>query len=323
MDILGNASTQGIKEATRIKNEQKKPGPGAVIFVIILWLVIPSLGTAAEIVDNDGTLITFEQPFSRIISLYAAHTENLVRIGAGETLVATSRSDSFSDLPRLGYKDDPERFIALKPDLLLIRPMISRSYPKLVRRLREVGITVVSLQPVSVDQMFNYWRSLGILCGHESQAEKMIQTFRDKLQALSTHVAAIPEKSRKRVYFEAIHQRMKTFAPSSIAMFVLNKAGGINVADDTLKLRNTNIARYGKERILAKADEIDVFLAQQGRMNPVTREIIINEPGFQVIKAVREDAVYLIDERIVCRPTFSLLKGIQTIYTFLYGQPQK
>ncbi len=286
--------------------------------VLILCLFSAPI-QAATITDSDGTKISFNKPFTRIISLYAAHTENLLALGLRNEIIATSRSDTVLERPRLGYRDDPERFIALKPDLLLIRPMISRAYPQLMTRLRKSGITVVSLQPVSVDELFDYWQLLGQLTGREKQAEEMVDAFTIQLAAMQEKVAAIDKDQRKRVYFEAIHRRMKTFAPTSMAMFVLTSAGGVNVATDTLQLRNTNIAQYGKERILARANEIDVFLAQQGRMNPVQKEDIINEPGFQVIKAVREGKVYIIDESIVSRPTMGLIRGMQTIYDILYN----
>jgi iron complex transport system substrate-binding protein len=287
-----------------------------IVLILCLWATPIQ---ATTITDSDGTKISFNKPFTRIISLYAAHTENLLALGLRNEIIATSRSDTILERPRLGYRDDPERFIALKPDLLLIRPMISRAYPQLVTRLQKRGITVVSLQPVSVDELFDYWQVLGQLTGRERQAEEMVDAFTIQLAAMKEKVAAIDKDQRKRVYFEAIHRRMKTFAPTSMAMFVLSSAGGINVATDTLQLRNTNIAQYGKERILARANEIDIFLAQQGRMNPVQKEDIINEPGFQVIKAVREGKVYIIDESIVSRPTMGLLKGMETIYDILYN----
>ena len=34
------------------------------------------------------------------------------------------------------YHDDPERFLGARPDLVLIRPMIARGYPRLVLRLK-------------------------------------------------------------------------------------------------------------------------------------------------------------------------------------------
>ena len=92
---------------------------------------------------------------------------------------------------------------------------------------------------------------------------------------------------------------MKTFSSGAMAMFALKTAGGVNVAKDAAPSRNTNIANYSKERILAKASIIDVFLAQTGIMNSVSIKQIKNEPGFRIIKAVKENQIYLIDENIV------------------------
>ena len=111
---------------------------------------------------------------------------------------------------------------------------------------------------------------------------------------------------------------MRTFAPESISIFCLTTAGGINVAGDAVSRRGTNIAGYSKERILAKAEEIDVYLAQSGRMNRISVEQIINEPGFRAIKAIRSGRIYLIDEYLVSRPTPRLLQGIKTIHQLLY-----
>jgi iron complex transport system substrate-binding protein len=46
--------------------------------------------------------------------------------------------------------------------------------------------------------------------------------------------------------------------------------------------------------------------------------MIKQEPGFNVIKAVAADRIYLVDEKIVSRPTMRLLEGIYTIGRYLY-----
>ncbi len=297
------------------------------IFFLALQAVIESSCRAstypAVITDSDGKGLVIKRPFSRIISLYPAHTENIIAMGAGRKLVGVSRSGAaIKGLPEgcrtVGYRDDLERLLVLKPDLVLIRPMISRSHPNLAKGLEKGGVTVVSLQPITPEDLYQYWKSLGILTGRQEAAEKMAAAFRQGLLRLGRKTENIARDKRKHVYFEAIHRRMKTFAPGSLQIFCLESAGGINVASDALRVRNTNIAQYGKERILAKAHEIDVFLAQKGRMNPVTRADIINEPGFQVIKAVRKGQVYLVDETVVSRPTPRLLEGMERIFHILY-----
>jgi iron complex transport system substrate-binding protein len=262
------------------------------------------------------------KPYSRIISLYSAHTENLFTLGAGSQIIGVSTSDDYpaaiANKPRFSYREDAEKFIAARPDLVLVRPMIERSYPQLLDKLKQAGITVVSLQPTSLDEIFPYWQSLGRLTGRRKEAANMIATFEENLAEMEARVQAIPVAHRPRVYFESIHKKMKTFAPGGIAVFVLEQAGGINVAGDARQVRKTNIASYGKERILSRADEIDIFLAQQGRMNPVSVEQITHEPGFQAIKAVREGKVYLIDEALVSRPGLRIVEGIRQLHSLLY-----
>lgn len=297
----------------------------------LLLMTVLACGSVAEgqaatrvpvVTDAAGRTIPVVQPFKRVISLYGAHTENLFKMGAEDVLIGVARNDVYppqvSAKPGFSYHDGPERFLAAVPDLVLIRPMIDRGYAPLIQRLEQSGIRVVSLQPGTITEMVAYWRILGLLTGRAARAETMITAFQQavaEFQALSASL-----RPRKRVYFEAIHTRMKTFTPGSMPIFALETAGGLNVAADATRVRTTNIAYYGKERILSRAGEIDVYLAQQGAMNQPSLELIRAEPGYDVIKAVKDGQIFIIDESIVARPTWRLLYGINTIGNLLYPE---
>ncbi|RJQ59701.1 MAG: ABC transporter substrate-binding protein [Desulfobacteraceae bacterium] len=272
------------------------------------------------VIDQGGRRIEAKAGFRRVISLYGAHTENLFSLGADDRISGVSRNEAYPEAalakPVFSYHDDPEKFLAARPDLVLIRPMIDRGYPQLIRRLEKSGIVVASLQPGSVDEMYRYWKILGVLTGRSDAAEQMVQSFKNSVLRLRLLTESLSEK--KRVYFEAIHRKMKTFSPESMAVFALEAAGGINAASDAKPVRGTNIAAYGKERILSHADRIDVYLAQSGAMNRPSVSSIREEPGFTLIKAVRENRVHIIDEMIVSRPTYRLLEGIFEIGSILY-----
>jgi iron complex transport system substrate-binding protein len=272
------------------------------------------------VVDQAGRRIVVKKPFSRIISLYGAHTENLFALGGGDGLIGVAPGEDYPPeairKPVFSYHDDPEKFLAAAPDLVLMRPMIDRGYPQFVQRLEKSGITVVSLQPGTVEEMLVYWQILGILTGRREKAAAMAARFTAAVSELAALTASVSPK--KRVYFEAIHAKMKTFAPDAMAVFALEAGGGVNIARDAAPVRDTNIADYGKERILARASEIDVFLAQSGTMNQPTLELIKAESGFQAIRAVKTNQVYIIDERLVSRPTLRLLDGIFEIGRILY-----
>jgi iron complex transport system substrate-binding protein len=279
---------------------------------------------ATTIQDSHGNDIHIERPFRNIISLYSAHTENLCSIGAAGQLAGISRSDDYPEnilnKPRFSYREDPEKFIAHKPDLVLIRPMVERSYPEFIKKLRAAGIAVISLQPTNTSEMVAYWKTLGVLTGHEEEATALAAKFETEIKKFNSKIAHIPECDRPKVYFEAIHKKMKTFAETSIGIFILETAGGINIASDASRVRTTNIAFFGKEKLLSRGNEIDIFLSQHGRMNPVTKEIIANEPGFRAIRAVREDNIYLIEEQLVSRPTIRILEGIDRLHNIFFNQ---
>lgn len=301
----------------------------AVSLLIAISLLVISIlhvtpAPAATIIDQSGATISFTKPFGKIISLYPAHTENLFSLGLDQEIIGVSKNDTYpaqaAVKPKFHYREDPEKFIAAAPDLVLVRPMISRAYPDLIDKLKLAGITVVSLQPTSIDEVYDYWRTLGTLTGRATEAEAMVSQFKTGLARVQSLIKTVNLEDRKHVYFEAIHSKMKTFSPTSISIFALEMAGGINIAADAESVRDTNIAQYGKEKILAKANGIDLFLAQSGRMNQVTEETIRNEPGFSAIKAIQNNQIFFIDETIASRPTLRLLAGIEAIGQALYPE---
>jgi iron complex transport system substrate-binding protein len=296
--------------------------------VILLGILSPAAGAVAQfhaeglnvVTDQADRRIVVEKPFERIISLYGAHTENLFSLGLDKEIIGVSRHETFPAgalaKPVFSYHDDPEKFLAARPDLVIIRPMIDRGYPRFVTRLEKSGIAVVSLQPATVGEMFAYWKSLGVLTGRQARASEMVAHFQDVSRRLQAAASSIPVK--KAVYFESIHSKMKTFSPESMAIYALETAGGINIAGDAKPVRETNIAAYGKERILSRASQIDVYLAQYGAMNRPTISMIKKEPGFKAIRAVSNNQIFIIDEQIVSRPTLRLLEGIHEIGEILY-----
>ncbi|BDQ35256.1 ABC transporter substrate-binding protein [Pseudodesulfovibrio portus] len=293
-----------------------------ILSALLLILLLPATASALTMTDDSGRTVTFDKPFTRIISLYAAHSENLFELGLDEEIVGVSRQEDYPahamEKTAFSARDGVERFLAAEPDLVLIRPMLDRGYPGLWQALERHGITVVSLQPNTVDEMYGYWRALGLLTGRETDAEGMVRTFKDKLSFFEERLAHLPEQERPRVFFESIHSKHATFSPGSMPLFVLHYAGGRNAAPDARPKRDTNIAAYGLERLLDRGKDIDFYLAQYGAMNQVSVDKIRNGPAASRIKAVLNNTVFLVDEHLVSRPTMRLLTGIDTVYRLLH-----
>lgn len=274
------------------------------------------------VVDDLGREVRLKAPAKRIISLYAAHTENLFSLGLNEEIIGVSGSESYPSAalakPSYSYREDAEKVIAARPDLVLVRTFIAGNYPDFIKKLETAGIPVAVLYPENIDQFLLCLKKLGKMTGKEKEAGGLVAGFNSRLMKIEEVVAGIPQQERKKVFFETTGD-IKTCTPDSSAAFVLEKAGAVNVAADAKAVKpGSTIASYGQERLLAKARDIEVYIVQKGEMNKVRKEEIYMRPGYQAIKAVRDRQVYLVEEAVVSRPTMRLLDGIAEIGRILY-----
>ncbi|RQD74732.1 ABC transporter substrate-binding protein [Desulfonatronospira sp. MSAO_Bac3] len=296
------------------------------VFLALIYSGCQALASEMKILDQQtiqdqgGRTIQVDEPFERIISLYGAHTENLFSLGLNQEVIGVGMNECYPpqalERPSFSYQEGPEKILAHRPDLVLVRPMIDWAYPRLMDTLERSGITIVSLQPGSKDEMFKYWKILGILTGKEEQALQMQENFKAGLEYARSLTAHVEDK--KGVFFESIHEQLKTFSPDSMPMLVLEAAGGENAALDARQVRGTNIADFGQEKLLSRADKVQVYLSQQGPMNQASPENIKKRPGLHLLKAVQQNRVYAIDEVLVSRPTMRLLQGIYVVGEHLY-----
>lgn len=280
-----------------------------------LLILLLLAGCTSSATDDTGQPLQ-DRTYSRIISLYAAHTENLIHMGAADKLVGVSKQDDntkVANLPRFSARDGVEKFLAAKPDLVLMRPMHARTRPALRKALENAGVAVAALQPGDLSSMFEYWETLGRLADREEQAKALVRSFKAALSMRTMYANRTVKALRPRVFFESIHRTMSTFAPSSMPMIVLKAAGGMNAAPEAEPRHGSNIASWGRERLLADNDNIDIFLAQTGRMNPVSRDTLMNDSAVGSLKAAKAGRVYIIEEKLVSRPTPDLLNGINEL----------
>ncbi|PWJ96669.1 iron complex transport system substrate-binding protein [Oceanotoga teriensis] len=290
------------------------------ILFIFLLITLLSFAYPYTFTDDSGNVIKVDKPFKRIISLYGGHTENIFYMEAKDSLIAVSTSEAFppnfKNLPAISYKEDVEKFISLNPDLVLIRPMIYRRYGDLVEKLEAFGITVVSLQPETFDDVFPYWEKLGILTGKIDESKALIKEFELKVNKLPK----IEQNDLTEIFFESIHKNFKTTANGSIADYVLKRSGLFNVADEAIQVvEGSTISEFSKEQLIENGDKVEYYIAQKGAMNKISKDIIKNESGFNAIKAVRNDNIIIIDEKIISRPTPRVYYSIVEFYKLIHN----
>lgn len=286
-----------------------------------LLALIVSLA-AALVVAVGSSPASAQEVRPRVISLYAAHTEVLLRLGARDNLVGVSAQETYQGPETEGWKrppsfsvhDDVEKYLAARPDLVLLRPQHLASGSRLVETLKNSGIKVHSIQVLKAGDLYQYWRDLAKLVKREDEAERMIADFDQRISVYHQASQARADSAKPGVFVEAIHGRVKTFVPDSLPIWLVELAGGRNVAADAKPAApGLMVADYGPERLLSRADEVDIFISQQGPMNPGSLKQLKKREIYRALKAFAKGQVHKIDESILSRPTPSLLEGLEQI----------
>jgi iron complex transport system substrate-binding protein len=289
----------------------------AASFGVILAFILSSFAYSysdsidiLQVEDDIGDKILFDAPASRIISLYPGHTENIIAIGAGDLLVATGQGDDGTGpgrIPSLGARPGVEQIMALKPDLVLSRPMYVRGQPALYSRLRSLGVRVLALDPPTWDKFPAYVDLLARVAGVASEPRAEVA---DELSALGAEaLSADAGRAGRGVILVTVGRTMSTCTPDSWAAHILRSAGFRNVAAGARPVsKGSVIAPFGAERLLASDSEVDVILLQQGAMNSTGAAEFVRDSRFSGLKAVRNGMVFDVSEADISRPSLLRLR---------------
>jgi len=282
-----------------------------LIFIFIILSVF-TYAAEYEVIDVHGKVHKLNKSYKRIISLYPAHTEILKEIGAVSKVVG-STADRGSKLEegmvefKLG--DSVEKYLSLRPDLVLVRPMVENKYENLIAVLKSRGVEVISLHPKTSSELEGYWKAIGQLSGETEGASRYIGDFHSRLEELKKKDTAV----RKKVFFEARYNRgIYTNAKNSIASWVLETSGVDNIFEEESPTGST-IIPIKHEKLLSKGDDIDIYIAQKGTMNRRSYKDIDRSSGYQLIKAVRNGMIIILDEKVMSRPTSKILDAVEEI----------
>ena len=271
---------------------------------LLLFCATADAGIALK--DDLGRAVNLKGPASRIVSLYAGHTENLVAVGAQKNLVAVSITDDrkiVGDLPRLPLKPGVEQIVALRPDLVLVRSRQANAQMPLFEKLESLGVPVLVLDPPSWGEFVPYLELLGRLAGHESEAKTAAARAK---KLMSAAVKSTPVG----VFLVVQGRTMSTCDSDSWAAHVVALAGGRNVAAGAKPMSSgSTIAPFGVERLLAADGEIETILLQQGAMNGTTAHEFAADPRFAKMGAVRAGRLYDVSEADISRPSLLRLEA--------------
>ncbi len=256
--------------------------------------------------DDEGTEVTLAAVPQRIVALSPANTEIVWALGAGDRQVGGTDADDFpaeaADLPDVATYTavDVERIVVLEADLVLAAGS-NFNPPESIRRLRSLGIPVLVVDAVEVNAVFADIELIGRAIGEWPAALALTAALRERIEAISA--AAARTRATPRTFYE-LDASNGIFGPAkgSVWAQLIELAGGEPITTD-----DPNVYAISLERLVAADPEVIILGdAAYG----VTPEIVAARPGWGGMTAVRNGAIYPVDDVIVTRPGPRIADGL-------------
>ena len=273
--------------------------------------------TAVTVTDMAGREIALDAPATKVVALTASDCEILAALGAEDTLVGRGEycdyPESVLEVPAVqsGADTNLEQIIALEPQVVVMAKMAQTE--EQVAALEEAGIRVVVSDAQDIEGVYTAIRLIGALVGRNDEAEAMVAD----MQSTFADIAAKSENTGKTVYFEV--------SPLQWGLWTAGKGTFMDELATMCGLTNAfadveGWAEISEEQVLERDPDYIVTISMYYGEGPTPVEEIQSRAGWDVLKAVQNDAIFNADSNEVSRPGPRLKDAAEALYTFVTGE---
>jgi len=298
------SSPQGAPEAEAVPSPEPTEAPAPEIM---------------NFTDDLGNTIELDGYPQAIVSISASTTEILFAIGAGSQVVGR---DEYSLYPEEALKVasvgalweelPAEAILAIEPDLVVAAQIISEDQ---VLALRELGLNVYwQANPTTYKELFENLRDFARLTGHEDETEALIADLEARVRTVDEKIAYA--ETTPSVFYEldaTDPSNPWTTGSGTFIDYIITTAGGKNAAS---ALEGEYAQISSEQLITVNPDIILLADAPYG----TTPESVAERPGWDVITAVAENALYPIDPNMMSVPGPRLVDALEETARLLHPE---
>ena len=277
-----------------------------------------SLRYPREAVDSDQFTVHIARPVHRIVSQSWSIDEWVYSVVPPPDVVAVSESaykqrtsNVYASAMQFhpAVSSDPERVIALDPDLMIVSSNSRADYTSLAR---SSGVPVFRMQTMlqSVKQIEDAVRLVGYITGNDEAAAKEVARF---------HAAV--QKARSLRPYGAPKPRILglggnyTYGKATLFDDIAGFLGGVNIAseegiDGYQPVDFEQIVRWNPQWIIVGADD--------GKAEAIKSQLLA-DPAISITQAARDNHIVVLDNRIFLAKSPYAALLIQVIAEALYA----
>ena len=292
----------------------------SAVFLLIALVISPAVQSSpVGITDDLGNEVELDEAPERIISLAPNITEMLFAVGLGDRVVGIT---TFCDYPEeamevdtIGSITEPniEAIVSKEPDLIVadgINPM------DVLERLQELDMNVVGFYPASVQDTFSAMNRLGLVTGNLEEATEVVNEMETQMNAILDLIG--DREERPQVFYEIWNDPLTTAGGDNFIDNMISLAGGENIGAEA----GSGWPQFGLEDLIYLDPEVYISTPHSAD-HQVSREEILNRDNYQVLTAVQNERVHIINQDIVSRPSPRLIDGLKALVGAIYPELQE
>ncbi len=298
----------------------------SVSSIIVLLLLVGTAGatpvTASEgercvtVTDDLGETVVIRGTPQRIVSLSPSNTEILYALGLEDRIVGVTDYCDYppaaAEKPKVGgyTSANIEKVLAAEPDLIFA----ARKTEDIASRLRALGMTVISLEPQTVDDVLGDIELVGRATGQEEQASACIKELQERIQAVTGKIENLAE--RPSVAHIVWYDPLWVSGRGTFQNEVITMTGGTNAFGSVEEWSIVSLEE------LITTDPDYILVSSGSGMNrdgyDAVYNYIMNEPRLQGLDAVRNGHVYVVEADVVSRGSPRIVDALEEVAATLH-----
>ncbi|MGM0125849.1 iron complex transport system substrate-binding protein [Enterococcus sp. AZ194] len=271
--------------------------------------------------DRGGNAISLPEKVTKIVSLAPSMTQVIEDLNRGNQLLAIDAQSAtlfpdMADLPQFDMMAvDAEKLIALQPQVVYITDVNEAASENIWKQVADAGITVVSIptstsiKDIELDVQF-----IADSLSETKRGEALVETMKKDIDEVRTIGEKITDK--KTVLFEISGlPEIYSFGKGTFLNEMIEMIGAENVFS-----KEDGWIPVTEEAAIASKP--DVILTSVNYMdNPVNE--ILNRKGWEQVPAIKEKAVYEVDNASSSLPNHHIVKALKQMAKEIYPEEYK
>jgi iron complex transport system substrate-binding protein len=263
-------------------------------------------------VDDLGRKLYLPHPPHRMVSLAPHITEMLFALGAGDHVIAVTRSCDYppeaAHKPRIGETNfDPDALIALKSDLVLAPRTVAD--PALIDKVEQAKTSLYVMEVKTVEDVLSHLQTIGRMLARAQAATKLVNDMRRRIQQVKERTVTLPHP---RLLFVLDRRPLTTVGPGQFIHQLIEFAGAQNIG---AVMREPYEAISMEE---VRDQDPDVLLFPVDDSKRIPEEELREWLRLEGLDNVGAKTVYTIDSALITRPGPRIVEGLERLVAWLH-----